>query len=379
VLGRVWKDRLLRYGVASASSLAALALTWAIWPLTAPGQSPVFFAAVVVSAYYGGLGPGLFATLLGVLAKAYFFVPPTRSLLIDEAPAVLEVVIFGAIAALVSSLTGALRAAEAENRRLFETEQAARAEAEAANRAKTVLLATVSHELRTPVQALAGWLTALPRVVTDEIQRATAVEAMQRSIAAQRRLLDDLLELSRMIAGTLRLDLEPLPLADVVATAVANTQAARLQPHAPIRLVLDRSAPAVLADRVRIEQIVTNLVFNALKFTPPDGRIEVRLEHDEGAVRIVVADTGSGIPAGELPFVFDEFRQAPPSPDTPERGLGLGLAIVRRLVDLHGGRVRAMSEGPGRGATFVVELPPAAARSGAGLVEVGSAHEEWSR
>lgn len=178
---------------------------------------------------------------------------------------------------------------------------------------------------------------------------------MQRSIAMQRRLIDDLLDLSRIIAGTVRLEVERVRLLDVVATAVATVEAASAR-----RCNVEVAAAAaafVVGDAARLQQVVANLVSNAFKFTPPDGRVEVRVERVDDRARIVVTDTGRGIASDAFARVFDEFEQARAPGDAAHGGLGLGLAIVRRLVELHGGTVRATSDGPGRGAPFVVELP----------------------
>jgi signal transduction histidine kinase len=350
---------LLSYTVAGGLALAALGLTRLIWPVVEPTSSPLFLAAVVVSAWYGGLGPGLLTTALGTLGKAYFFMLPTRSLRIEDAATALQLGIFVVIAFLISSLTGALRRAHSENVTLIAQERAARAAADAANRSKDVFLATVSHELRTPLHAISTWLQVLRRREgrTDDVD--DALQAIERSVATQSRLIDDLLDVSRIVAGELHVETGRVELAPVVAAAVATAHAAAPAKDIDLRVELDPSAGAILGDRERLEQIVCNLVSNALKFTPPRGRVDVRLRRAGDAARITVTDTGCGIPADMLPHIFDEFRQGRRAPGATGQGLGLGLTIVRRLVELHGGRVSVRSDGPGRGSMFVVDLPAA--------------------
>jgi len=371
------RRRLLSYAVAGGLALAALGLTRLIWPVIEPTSSPLFLAAVVVSAWYGGFGPGLFTTALGVLGKAYFFMMPTRSVRVEDAATALQLGLFVVIAFLISSLTGALRRAHTENVTLIAQERAARAAADAANRAKDVLLATVSHELRTPLHAISTWLQVLRRRegCTDDV--ADAFQAIERSVATQSRLIDDLLDVSRIVSGQLHVEMRRVELAPVVETAVATAHAAAPAQDIVLRVELDPAAGAVLGDRERLEQIVCNLVANALKFTPSRGRVDVRLRRAGDTARITVADTGCGIPENMLPHIFDEFRQGRRAPGATGQGLGLGLTIVRRLVELHGGRVSARSDGPGRGAIFVVDLPaadglaapslPGALRAGGGI------------
>jgi signal transduction histidine kinase len=361
---------MLGYAVAGSLTLAALVLTSLIWPVIEPTASPLILAAVVVSAWYGGLGPGLLTTGLGAAGKAFFFLTPARSLQIEDAAAALQLGLFIVIALLISSLTGALRQAHGDKEMIVAQERAARADADAANRAKDVFLATVSHELRTPLQAMSTRLAGLRRRADDREDVRRAIESLERGVTMQSRLIDDLLDVSRIVAGQVRLEKAPVELAPAVEAAVATARAAAPANDVVLRVVLDPAAGAVLGDRERIEQIVCNLVSNALKFTPPRGRVDVHLRRAGDTARITVADTGCGIPDTLLPHIFDEFRQGRWSPGAAGQGLGLGLAIVRRLVELHGGRVSARSDGAGRGATFVVDLP-AADRRGAAPLPVG--------
>jgi signal transduction histidine kinase len=323
-----------------------------------PTLSPLFLAAVVVSAWYGGLGPGMFATAVAAIGKTYFFALPARSLWIEDTVVVIHLAVFVAIAFLISSLTGALRRAQDTNAVLIAQERLARAEAEAASRAKDVFLATVSHDLSTPLQAVRSWLAVLRRRVTSGDVDG-ALDGIERSVAAQSRLIDDLLDVSRIATGHMQLDLAKVALPPVIETAAARARAARPGHDVALTLDLDPAAGTVLGDAARLEQVVSNLVSNALKFTTSPGRVAVSLRRAGDHVRLVVTDTGCGIPADALARVFDEFFQDRRGIATASGGLGLGLAIVRRIVELHGGTVQAHSDGPGRGSTFVVELPSA--------------------
>jgi signal transduction histidine kinase len=358
-VGRVTRRLLLSYALAGGFAVAALGFSRLIWPLIEPTSSPLLLAAVVISAWYGGFGPGLLTTALGALGKAYFFLLPTRSLRVDDAAAVLQLGLFVVIAFLISSLTGTLRRTLGENAALIAQERAARADAEAANRAKNVFLAMVSHELRTPIQAMSSWLEVVRRRAAVSQDVSDALHAIDRSLVAQARLIDDLLDVSRIVADRLDLDSARVEIGPVIEAAIATARAAAPTSDVVLRVDLDSTAGEIWGDRARLEQIVCNLVSNALKFTPSGGRVDVRLRRAGDTVRITIADTGCGIPADVLPHIFDEFRQGRRLATPTGGGLGLGLAIVRRLVELHGGHVTARSDGPGRGALFVVDLPAA--------------------
>jgi signal transduction histidine kinase len=247
-----------------------------------------------------------------------------------------------------------------ENQQLYAQEQEARAQAEEASRLKDEFLATVSHELRTPLTAFLGYAELLQRRRRDEAYVARTAEKMLQAARAQAELIEDLLDVSRIVSGKLRIEPGPVALPDVIHAALDTVRPTVEAKGLHVQTELDPAAGAVLGDAGRLQQVVWNLLSNAAKFTPVGGGVEVRLRRDGAHAELSVRDTGQGIAPEFLPFVFDRFRQADSSSQRAHGGLGLGLAIVRHLVELHGGAVAAASAGPGRGATFTVRLPLAA-------------------
>ena len=251
--------------------------------------------------------------------------------------------------ALVEDL--AHRAALAvDNARLY-------AEAQEANRVKDEFLATVSHELRTPLSSMMNWIALLRQGKIGPEQVSRGLEVLQRSGEAQARLIDDILDVSRIVSGRLRLQPQPVELSDVVRDAVDTVRPAADAKRVRLEVVDEAAGTRVLGDPARLQQVVWNLLANGVKFTPEGGRVSVLVERKAQETRIVVTDTGEGIAPEFLPFVFDRFRQAERVANRGHTGLGLGLAIVKHLVEAHGGSVEAQSEGRGSGATFVVRLP----------------------
>jgi PAS domain S-box-containing protein len=246
---------------------------------------------------------------------------------------------------------------EEERRQLLISEQEARRAAENANRLKDEFLATLSHELRTPLNAILGWSQMLQTRDLDEDEQSRALNTIERSARAQNQLIDDLLDVSRIINGKLRLDVRAVDLSSVIATAVEAARPAAAAKDIHLQMLLDPQAGPISGDPDRIQQIIWNLLSNAIKFTPKGGRVQARLERDNSHVEIVISDTGKGIEPEFLPYVFDRFRQSDGSTSRRQGGLGLGLAIVRQLVELHGGAVSVESEGENRGTTFTVKLP----------------------
>ena len=247
--------------------------------------------------------------------------------------------------------------AEEEREQLLTSERASRVEAEAASRLKDEFLATVSHELRTPLTAVLGWTHLLRGGRLDEAASAHALETVERNANSQNQLIDDLLDVSRIITGKLRLEVRSLAPASFIEAAVEAVLPAAEAKGIRLETELDAEAGSISGDPARLQQIVWNLLSNAIKFTPSGGRVCVRLMRVDSHIEICVSDTGNGISAEFLPYVFDRFRQADGSTRRQYGGLGLGLAIVRHLVELHGGTVMAESSGEGLGATFRVKLP----------------------
>ena len=249
---------------------------------------------------------------------------------------------------------------EQERAALLAKTEAAYRDADAANRSKDEFLATVSHELRTPLNAIMGWtqlLLADGANAADDERRRRGLETVVRNAKLQAQLIDDLLDVSRIISGKMRLDVQATDLAAVIDAAVEAIRPAAEAKQIQLRRVLDPFAGPVMGDPARLQQVVWNLLSNAVKFTAKGGRAEVRLERVNSHVEILVSDTGAGITPEFLPHVFDRFRQLDASTTRRHGGLGLGLAIVRHLVELHGGTVRVKSPGEGQGSTFIVGLP----------------------
>ena len=226
----------------------------------------------------------------------------------------------------------------------------------AAGRAKDEFMATLAHELRSPLNSILGWVHIL-RTTPDTSLASRAVETIERNAKGQAKMIEDLMDMSQIIAGKVRLDVRHVDLAAVTRHAMDVVHLAAQAKGIELRAEIGAAAAIVAGDQDRLHQVVLNLLTNAVKFTPSPGAVTVRVERDDALAWIVVEDTGRGIPADLLPFVFDRFRQGAPGPSKTEKGLGLGLAIVRQLVELHGGIISAHSEGEGRGARFTVSIP----------------------
>lgn len=264
--------------------------------------------------------------------------------------------------------------AEDERAEMLIREQAARAEAELANRTKDEFLATLSHELRTPLTAILGWSHIVRQNQLDDAQLSRALETIERNAHAQSRLIDDLLDVSRIISGKLQIDLRVVELSTVIEAALDAVRPALEAKQINLQIDTGSLAFPVMGDPNRLQQIFWNLFSNAAKFTPKQGEVSVKLEHRNSDICVSVTDSGIGIKPEFLPYIFDRFRQADGSTTRSQGGLGLGLAIVRHLVDLHQGSVQVQSDGHRRGATFTITLPIArAARIKSSATDVASA------
>jgi PAS domain S-box-containing protein len=246
---------------------------------------------------------------------------------------------------------------EEERAILVEREEAARLTAEEANRMKDEFLATVSHELRNPLNSIVGWAGILRSRKLDEQMTTRAVDAIMRAAQAQDQIISDLLDISRITSGRVRLDIRPLNIIDVLENAIDAVRPAADAKQIRLQALLDPSASPLAGDADRLRQVFWNLLSNAVKFTPKSGRVQIVSQRINSHIEIIVSDTGIGIEPDLLPYVFDRFRQGDSGSNRRSTGLGLGLAIVRNLIELHGGTVLAESKGSGQGATFVIRLP----------------------
>jgi signal transduction histidine kinase len=244
-----------------------------------------------------------------------------------------------------------------ERARLLAREQEARREAEAANTMKDEFLAMLSHELRTPLTTILGWARMLRAKQVGPDMSEQALATIERNAELQSRLIEDLLDVSRIVAGKLSVEIEPVDLARIVDAALETVRTTAATKEIQLIVNVDRFNAPVLGDPMRLEQVVVNLLSNAIKFTERGGVVDVRLREMGASVELAVHDTGSGIRPEFLPYVFDRFRQDKSLRSRTPGGLGLGLTIVRHLVERHGGTVEAASPGQGQGATFTVRLP----------------------
>lgn len=249
-----------------------------------------------------------------------------------------------------------------ERKRLEDALRQRAEELSAADRSKDEFIATLSHELRTPLNAILGWAHLVRSGKLDQKTAEHALHVIERNAMTQARLIEDLLDVSRIVTGKIRLDVRPVELAPVIRAAVDSIRPAAEAKSIQVDVALDPSVGPISGDSSRLQQVIWNLLSNAIKFTPKQGRVEIRLERIDSNALVVVSDTGMGIPPDFLPYVFDRFRQGDTTITRSQGGLGLGLAIVRHLVELHGGTVRAESLGENQGATFKIWLPLAAVR-----------------
>jgi signal transduction histidine kinase/CheY-like chemotaxis protein len=343
----------------SAGAGAALISEEALTPhalrclVEALGRQPAWSDFPLVILTSGGATPANLGTLksLGEVGNTTLVERPTR------------------VITLVSAIQSALRARRrqyqvrdhlAAEKRAQDEAIEARNQADAANRAKDLFLATLSHELRTPLTAVLGWAHILRNTKMDEETVRHGLQVIERNAASQNQLIDDLLDVSRIITGKLRLEVRPVELIPVIEAAVDSVRQAVDARDIELGVEFDAGSDLVRGDPARLQQVIWNLLSNAIKFTPKGGRVEVRLEHRGSDVLIKVSDTGQGITPEFLPYVFERFRQADGSTTRAHGGLGLGLAVVRHLVEQHGGTVSAQSAGERQGATFMVSLPIAA-------------------
>ena len=333
----------LRYGLAVLAAVLALLVSFALDPFVEPDPFPeLFLAAVMVSAWYGGLGPGLLATGVSLLGAARLLFAPAITPTTTGVSMGLDLLTFLIAAVLISWLSAALRTA--------------RRQAEEATRRKTEFLAVLGHELRNPMGAITTAVRVLTEASVDGSREAKQREIIGRQTRRLSALVDDLLDVSRVVSGKILLERRPVDLADVARRCVESLEGTAARRHEIVLSVADEPL-LVEADLTRLEQVVSNLLDNAVKYTPPHGRIVVTVARHGAEAVVRVTDSGIGIPNDMLPRIFEPFIQVSASLPRAGGGLGLGLALVRGLVELHGGSVTARSAGPDQGSEFEVCLP----------------------
>lgn len=375
----VARSHLARYTVAVASSACAAgggAVLQSLFGYRFP--LIMFYPAIMVSSWIGGLWPGIAATLVSSGLVGYLWLAPLRAANLGTVGDSVALMLFVGIGLAISACSesmhrstarehaareraeqreNALRESDCRLRTALAGEQAARAGAEEANRLKDQFVATVSHELRTPLNALLGWADMLKSNMLEDGRRERAIEAIHANAQRQAQLVDDLLDIARMMSGKLQLRRTGVNLDDEVRAAVDVVQPAADAKRIELTVAISASLPPLNADAMRLQQAVWNLLSNAIKFTPDHGVIHITVQKVGGTIEIVVTDTGQGIQSELLRSIFEPFRQGDTSMTRRTGGLGLGLSIVKYVVEAHGGTVSAESPGEGRGATFTVCLP----------------------
>jgi signal transduction histidine kinase/CheY-like chemotaxis protein len=344
-----------RYVLAAAAVGLAFGVRLAAKPLIGNASPFLFFTpAVMVAAWFGGIGPALFSTGIGAELGNYFFLSRIGEPDFERWD---RVAMFLLVACLIIALTTVVKASR---RRLAESlwrEQRARAEAEATNQSKDDFLGLVSHELQTPVSVVLGWASAIRkrRLYGDALN--VALDAIERNAHVQSRLVQDIMDRARIVTGRLRLEPQTVSVTEIVRAAVEQMRPAFDHVHVQVTTAIEDMPHPMSADPVRLQQVFTNLLSNAAKFTPPGGHVAIEATSTATAATVTIKDDGAGISREFLPHVFDGFQQEPHGLAAGSHGLGLGLSIARHFVERHGGTIRAASSGRGKGATFTVTLP----------------------
>jgi signal transduction histidine kinase len=353
---RLREHPILRYLVALGATVLTIALLIPLRFLIEPLPAAPFLLTVMVVAWLTGFGPAIVAVVLSALALDYWFIPPLGAITTTWHE-IASVASYTAIGIGVAWLTATRRQVQDERQALLAREQASRASAEAANHAKDQFVAVLGHEFRNPLSAIVNAVQLLDRIGAQEERTRHAREVIARQARNITRLVEDLLEINRIATGKVRLDLQPIELTDTVRRCLA-TLTGRTEGH---RVSFEAEEVWVNADPMRLEQIVVNLIDNAIKYTPVGGAVHVRVARERSRAVLSVRDTGVGIARDDLPRIFDLFVQGEPGASRSRGGLGIGLAVVQRLAELHGGTIEASSDGPGRGSIFSLRLRSIAA------------------
>jgi signal transduction histidine kinase/CheY-like chemotaxis protein len=350
-----WRKRpLSRWMRGLLPILAVVLLRWVLEPaLEDKSAFLLFTVAVMASSIYGGVSVSVAATFIGALAGLYFMEMPRGAVASLVGPSrLLQLALYLAVCAGIVYLVEALRRTRERAEGIAQEQARLARELSDAHQAKDRFLATLSHELRTPLNAIIGWASLLRTGDLDEAGQRRALDTIERNTRLQKALISDLLDLSRIVAGKLRLQVEAVELLPILEGALDIVQPAALAKRISVELRAN-AAPHLRGDPQRLYQVFWNLLTNAIKFTPEGGRIAVDVAQDDSMARVRVEDSGPGIPPACLPHVFDRFQQA----SGAEGGLGLGLAIAKDLVLAHGGAVGVTNRGPGGGAIFDLSLP----------------------
>jgi signal transduction histidine kinase len=353
------------YGIAAIAVAASLLVRLPLQPILGTQYAYIlFYPAVFAAAWVAGLRGGLAAGVVSAVCARYFFIQPQGSIFMPRTDDRIAEVIFVASCVMVAYMSEQRRRAlaraaarDAERNELLADTDQARLAAEEANRLKDEFLMTLSHELRTPLNAIWGWARMLRGSHIDAAARERAIDVIERNARVQLQLIEDLLDVSRIITGKLRLHLQRVDPAAVVTAAVESIRPAADAKGLHLAIDVAPSTGTITGDPDRLQQVVWNLASNAVKFTPAGGHVRISVRRVADHVEISVNDTGPGISAPMLSVIFERFRQADSGPTRAFSGLGLGLAIVRSLVEAHGGTIEALSDGLGKGATFRVTLP----------------------
>lgn len=351
---------ILRYLTALWTVGAAFALTYIASPYIASGVSPLFLLAVMFSAWRGGLMVGLFATFLSAFASAFVFMPPVFSLQIDRSD-MLQIVVFTVAAVIIGSLSASRKRAEQAREVLLVKEQAARCEAESANRVKDEFLAAVSHELRTPLTTIKTLTRVLQRREMTESERAECLADIASECDREIDLVLNLLDLSRIRAGRVKIEIKPVDVAEVIEACRKIVHGEVEQHNQQISVEIEPNLPLVRADHSALRRTLCAIAENAIKFTPEEGRIFFRAERVAGEILIAIEDTGRGIAEKDLPHIFDKFyrgKNAGGAKASAEEvpGIGLGLNLAQTLIEGMNGTIEVKSH-PEEGSKFTVRLP----------------------
>jgi signal transduction histidine kinase len=340
-----------RYGLAIVATAVAMVATWFLRGRVDSGIAPLFFGAVLLSAWYGGLGPGLLATLLGSAGAGYVLLKGHPITFTSISEHILRLIIFGVVSILASSLQDALKRAADASRRAKEA-------AEAASEAKSLFLAMVSHELRTPLSPVLMIADLLEKNQSLPPKLLEDIRSIRRNVDLEIRLIDDLVDLTRISTGKMHLREEVIEISQPLQAAIAVCREDIDSKRLEMKVQTTAAQSHVMGDPVRLQQVFWNLLRNAIKFTDQGGQISATIrEGKAGFVAVEIADTGMGIDPQRLGKIFEAFEQGGREIQIRFGGLGLGLAICQALAEAHHGAIAAHSAGKGKGATFTVELP----------------------